>query len=71
LVEFRFFVRLVNLLRAFVDETTTHLRGFRTWLGSVLYKYAALCCLPCMAIKYHHERGFKVVFRSHTEAFAG
>jgi hypothetical protein len=70
LVGFRFFVRLVKKMRAFVNETTACLRCARVFvkLGSVTY--VSICCLLCMAIMCHHERGSKDILRPHTEACA-
>ncbi len=70
LVGFRFFVRLVKMMRAFIKETTARLRCARVFvkLGSVTY--VSICCLPRMAIMRDHERGSKDIFRPHTEASA-
>jgi hypothetical protein len=50
LMEFRFFVRSVKKLRAFVKETTTRLQWFRAFakLGSATY--AAICYLSVVAV---------------------
>jgi hypothetical protein len=70
LVGFRFFVRLVKTMRAFVNETTARLRFVRVFvkLGSVTY--VSKCYLPHMAIMRDHERGSKDIFRPHFEACA-
>jgi hypothetical protein len=62
-----FFVRLVKMMRAFINETTA-----RLWCARVFVKlgYVSICCLPRMAIMRDHERGSKDIFRPHTEASA-
>jgi hypothetical protein len=70
LVGFRFFVRMINMMRAFVSETTARLRCARVFLKVRSVAYVSICCLPRMAIMCHHERGSKDIFRPHTEAFA-
>jgi hypothetical protein len=62
LVGLSFFVRLVKMLQAFVNKTTARLRCVLVFvkLGSVTY--AAICCLPRMAIMCHQEKGSKDIF---------
>ena len=70
LVGFRFFVRLVKLMRAFVNETTARLRCVRVFVKLYSVTYVPISRLPHMAIMSHQERGSKDIFRPHTEAFA-
>jgi hypothetical protein len=70
LVGFRFFVRLVKMMWAFINETTARLRCVRVFVKLRSVAYVSICCLPHMAIMCHHERGSKDIFRPHTEAFA-
>ena len=70
LVGFRFFVRLVKMMRAFVNETTARLRCVRVFVTLRSVACAPICCLSRMAIVSHHERGSKDTFHPHTEAFA-
>jgi hypothetical protein len=70
LVGFRFFIRLVKMMRAFVNETTARLRCVRVFVKLRSVAYVSICCLPHMAIMCHHERGSKDIFRPHPEAFA-
>ena len=70
LVGFRFFVRLVKMMRAFINETTARLRCVRVFGKLCSVTYVMICCLPHVAIMCHHERGSKDIFRPHTEAFA-
>jgi hypothetical protein len=67
---FRFFVRLVKMMRAFVDETTARSRCVRVFVKLRSVAYVPIFCLPHMAIMCRHERGSKDSFRPHTEAFA-
>ena len=70
LVGFRFFVRLVKMMRAFVNETTARLRYVRVFVTLRSVACVPICCLSRMAIMSHHERGSKDTFHPHTEAFA-
>jgi hypothetical protein len=70
LVGFRFFVWLVKMRRAFINETTARLRCVRVFVKLRSVVCVTICCLPHMAIMCHHERGSKDIFRPHTEAFA-
>ena len=65
LVEFRFFVRLVKMMRAFINGTTARLRCVRVFVKLRFLADAPICCLPHMAIMCHHERGSKDIF-AHT-----
>jgi hypothetical protein len=69
LMGLRFFVRLVKMMQAFVDETTARLRCVRVLVKLRSVAYVPISCLPHMAIMCHHERGSKDIFRPHTEAF--
>jgi hypothetical protein len=70
LVRFRFFLRWVQTMRAFVHESTARLRCVRLFVKLYSVSYVAICCLPHMAIMCHHERGSKDIFRPHTKASA-
>jgi hypothetical protein len=70
LVGFRFFIRWVKMMRAFVDETTARLRCVRVFVKLYSVTYVAICCLPHMAIMSHQESGSKDIFCPHTEASA-
>jgi hypothetical protein len=70
LMGFRFFVRLVKMMRAFVNETTARLWCVRVFVKLYSVTHAPISCLPHLAIMCHHERGSTDVFRPHTEAFA-
>jgi hypothetical protein len=68
LVWFRFFVRWVRMMQAFVNETTARLRWVRVFVKLYSVTYVAICCLPHMAIVCHHERGSTDIFCPHTES---
>jgi hypothetical protein len=70
LVGFRFFVRLLKMMRAFINETTARLRCARVFVKQGSVTYVSIFCLPRMAIMRDHERGSKDIFRPHTEASA-
>jgi hypothetical protein len=70
LMGFRFVVRLVKIMRAFVDETTARSRCVRVFVKLRSVAYVPISCLLHMAIMCHHERGSKDIFRPHTETFA-
>jgi hypothetical protein len=70
LVGFCFFVRLVKMIRAFINETTARLRCVRVFVKVRSVAYATICCLPHMAIMCHPERGSKDIFLPHSETFA-
>ncbi len=70
LVGFRFFVQLVKMMRAFINETTARLRCFQVFVNLRSVTYVLICGLPSLAIMCHHERGSKDIFRPHTMAFA-
>jgi hypothetical protein len=70
LMGFRFFVLLVNMMRAFINKITARLRCVWVFVKLRSIAYATICCLPHMAIMCHHERGSKNIFRPHTEAFS-
>ena len=70
LVGVRFFVRLVKMMRAFINETPARLRCVRVFGKLCSVTYVMICCLPHVAIMCHHERGSKDIFRPHTKAFA-
>ena len=61
-----FFVRLMKLMRAFINDTTARLRCVWVLVELRSVAYATICCLPHMAIMCHHERGSKDVLRPHT-----
>jgi hypothetical protein len=65
MVGFRFFVRLVKMMRAFINETTARLQCVQVFVKLRSVAYAPICCLPHMAIMCHHERGSKDIFRPH------
>jgi len=67
---FRFFVRLVKLLRAFVNETTARLRCVWGFVKLCYVTYVPIFYLSHMAIMCHHERGSKDILRPHTVTFA-
>ncbi len=56
LMGFRLFVRLVKILRAFVTETTAHLRCFRVFVKLLSVTYAPICCLPSSALMREDPR---------------
>ena len=63
LVGFRFFVRLVKMMRAFVNETTARSQCVRVFVQLALWR-------TCRYAVCHHERESKDIFRPHTQAFA-
>ena len=65
LVGFRFFPQLVQMMRAFVNETTARLRCVWVFVKLHSVAYVSICCLPHMAIMFHHERGSRIFF-AHT-----
>jgi hypothetical protein len=69
-MEFRFFVQLVKMMRAFVIKTTARSRCVRVFVSLRSVAYVPISCLPHMAIMCYRERGSKDIFRPHTEAFA-
>ena len=46
LVGFRFFVRLVKMMRAFINETTARLWCVRVFVNVGSVTYVTICCLP-------------------------
>ena len=66
-VGFHFFVRMIKMMRAFINQTTARSRCVRVFVELRSVVYATICCLPHMAIMCHHERGSKDIFRPHTE----
>jgi hypothetical protein len=70
LMGFGFFVRLVKMMQAFVNETTARSRCVWVFVKLRSVAYVPISCLPHMAIMCYHERGSKDNFRPHTEAFA-